>query len=44
MHSIHLLIILAPLFAAIVVGFFGHRIGRAGAHWLTILAIGISFI
>ena len=44
MHSIHLLIILAPLFAAIVVGFFGHRIGRAGSHWLTILAIGISFI
>ena len=44
MHSIHLLIILAPLLAAVVVGFFGHRIGRAGSHWLTILAVGISFV
>ena len=44
MHSIHLLIILAPLLAAVVVGFFGHRIGRAGSHWLTILGVGISFV
>ena len=44
MHSIHLLIILAPLLAAVVVGFFGHRIGRARSHWLTILGVGISFV
>ena len=44
MHGIHLTIVLAPLFAAIVVGLFGRQIGRASAHWLTILAVGLSFV
>ena len=44
MHGIHLTIVLAPLFAAIVVGLFGRQIGRANAHWLTILAVGLSFV
>ena len=44
MHSIHLTIVLAPLFAAIVAGLFGRQIGRAGAHWITILAVGLSFV
>ncbi|MEX1265282.1 MAG: hypothetical protein WEA08_00065, partial [Woeseia sp.] len=44
MHSIHLTIVLAPLLAAVVAGLFGRRIGRAGAHWLTILAVGLSFL
>ncbi|MBT8084733.1 MAG: NADH-quinone oxidoreductase subunit L [Woeseia sp.] len=42
MHSIHLTIVLAPLFAAIVAGLFGRQIGRAGSHWITILAVGLS--
>jgi NADH-quinone oxidoreductase subunit L len=42
MHGIHLTIVLAPLFAAIVAGLFGRQIGRVGAHWLTILAVGLS--
>ncbi|MGB5245890.1 MAG: proton-conducting transporter membrane subunit, partial [Woeseia sp.] len=42
MHSIHLTIVLAPLLAAIVAGLFGRQIGRAGAHWITILAVGLS--
>ncbi len=42
MHSTHLTIVLAPLFAAIVAGLFGRQIGRAGAHWVTILAVGLS--
>ncbi|NNF16516.1 MAG: NADH-quinone oxidoreductase subunit L [Gammaproteobacteria bacterium] len=41
--NIHLLIILAPLIAAIVAGLFGQRIGRAGAHWLCIGGVGLSF-
>ncbi|NNF17260.1 MAG: NADH-quinone oxidoreductase subunit L, partial [Gammaproteobacteria bacterium] len=41
--NIHLLIILAPLIAAIVAGLFGQRIGRAGAHWLCIGGVGVSF-
>ena len=44
MHGIHLTIVLAPLVAAIVAGLFGKQIGRAGAHWITILAVGLSFL
>jgi NADH-quinone oxidoreductase subunit L len=44
MHNVHLAIVLAPLFAAIVAGLFGRQIGRAGAHWITILAVGVSFL
>jgi len=43
-HGIHLTIVLAPLVAAIIAGLFGRRIGRAGAHWITILAVGLSFV
>ena len=44
MHSLHLTIVLAPLFAAIVAGLFGRQIGRAGAHWITNIAVGLSFV
>ena len=44
MHGIHLTIVLAPLAAAIIAGLFGQKIGRAGAHWITILAVGLSFV
>jgi NADH-quinone oxidoreductase subunit L len=42
MYHYYLTIVLAPLAAAIVAGLFGSRIGRAGAHWVTILAVGLS--
>ena len=42
MENIYLTIVLAPLLAAIVAGLFGRQIGRAGAHWLTILAVALS--
>ena len=42
MENIYLTIVLAPLLAAIVAGLFGRQIGRAGAHWVTILAVGLS--
>jgi len=38
----YLTIVLAPLAAAVIAGLFGNRIGRAGAHWITILAVGLS--
>ena len=41
MNSIHLTIVLAPLAAAIIAGLFGRQIGRAGAHWITIFAVGL---
>jgi len=43
-HGIHLTIVLAPLLAAVVAGLFGRQIGRAGAHWITVLAVGLSFV
>ena len=43
-YSIHLAIVLLPLLAAMVAGLFGSRIGRGAAHWITILAVGSSFL
>jgi len=42
MENVYLTIVLAPLSGAIVAGFFGGRIGRAGAHWVTTLGVGVS--
>jgi len=44
MYNYYLTIVLAPLLAAIVTGLFGHKIGRSGAHWITNVAVGISFV
>ncbi|RNF85483.1 NADH-quinone oxidoreductase subunit L [Montanilutibacter psychrotolerans] len=40
--SVLLAVVLAPLLGAIVAGFFGRRVGRAGAHTITILGVAIS--
>ena len=40
--TILLTIVLAPLFGAIVAGLFGRRIGRAGAHTVTIAGVALS--
>ena len=42
MYPYYLIIVLAPLLAAVVAGLFGKQIGRAGAHWITILGVGVS--
>jgi len=42
MEKIYLLIVLAPLFGAIVAGLFGGRIGRTAAHWVTSTGVGLS--
>jgi NADH-quinone oxidoreductase subunit L len=44
MENLYLAIPLASLFGAIVAGFFGAQIGRKGAHTVTILGVGMSFI
>ncbi len=44
MGNLYLAIPLASLFGAIVAGFFGAQIGRKGAHTVTILGVGTSFI
>jgi NADH-quinone oxidoreductase subunit L len=42
-EAIYLTIVLAPLAAALIAGLAGQRIGRAGAHWVTIIGVAISF-
>src|SRR4051812_14951085 len=43
MKTLYLVVPLAPLAGAIVAGLFGRSIGRAGAHWVTILSVLVSF-
>src|SRR5690349_24764907 len=40
--NVLLAIALAPLFGAIVAGFFGRQIGRVGAHTVTIAGVAVS--
>ncbi len=42
MANTYLTIVLAPLVGSIIAGFFGGRIGRAGAHWASIIGVGIA--
>jgi NADH-quinone oxidoreductase subunit L len=44
MQGIYLTIALAPLVAAVIAGLFGKTIGKAGAHRITILGVGISCV
>jgi NADH-quinone oxidoreductase subunit L len=44
MNVLYLVIPLAPLAGSLVAGLFGRAIGRAGAHWVTILGVTISFV
>ena len=44
MKALYLLVPLAPLAGAIVAGLGGRAIGRAGAHWVTILSVLASFL
>ena len=44
MKSIYLAIILAPLIGSLIAGLLGKKIGRNGAHWVTIAGVAISFI
>ncbi|HIE53567.1 MAG TPA: NADH-quinone oxidoreductase subunit L, partial [Chromatiaceae bacterium] len=44
MHNIYLALVLAPLAGSIVAGLFRNQIGRAGAHWVTIIGVLVSFV
>ena len=44
MKELCLVIVLAPLLAALVAGLFGRLVGRSGAHWVTTLSVGLSFV
>src|SRR5574340_965338 len=44
MQKLYLLVPLAPLVGATIAGLFGWLIGRAGAHWVTIIGVAVSFL
>jgi NADH-quinone oxidoreductase subunit L len=44
LNALCLTVVLAPLFGAIMAGFFGKKIGQVGASSLTILGVGTAFI
>ena len=44
MKTLYLLVPLAPLVGAILAGFFGRILGRAGAHTITSLGVAVSFV
>ena len=44
MPTVYLLMVLAPLLGAVIAGLFGKQVGRAGAHWVTIAGVAISFV
>src|SRR6202171_2773294 len=44
MQAIYLTIAFAPLASAVIAGLFGRSIGKAGAHGISILGVGISCV
>src|SRR5205809_3011000 len=44
MQQLYLLVPLAPLVGAIVVGLWGPKLGRAASHWICILGVAVSFV
>ncbi|HKJ76231.1 MAG TPA: NADH-quinone oxidoreductase subunit L [Gammaproteobacteria bacterium] len=44
MQKLNLAIVLAPLIGAVLAGLFGGSLGRKGAHRVTILGVGVSFV
>ncbi len=42
MPHVYLWIALLPLVGSIIAGLFGKTIGRSGAHWVTIIGVGLS--
>jgi NADH-quinone oxidoreductase subunit L len=39
-----LILVLAPLVGCLIAGLFRHQVGRAGAHRITILGVGVSLL
>ncbi len=44
MQDTLLTIVLAPLLGALIAGLFGKQIGRRGAHWVTIIGVGLACV
>jgi|KBSSwiStaDraftv2_1062776.scaffolds.fasta_scaffold07825_4 NADH-quinone oxidoreductase subunit L len=44
MQQLYLVVPMVPLVASIVVGLWGNKMPRAASHWITIIAVAISFV
>lgn len=44
MQTIYLWIVLAPLIGSVIAGLLGKKVGRSGAHWVTIIGVAISCV
>ncbi|GAB6069891.1 NADH-quinone oxidoreductase subunit L [Thiomicrorhabdus hydrogeniphila] len=44
LHTILIVILLAPLVGSAIAGLFGRQVGRKGAHFATIIGVGISTV
>ncbi len=44
MQTVYTIAAFAPLFGAVLAGFFGQQIGRVGAHSVTIAGVAVSFV
>jgi NADH-quinone oxidoreductase subunit L len=44
MESVYLWTALSPLIGSVIAGLFGKKIGRAGAHWVTIIGVAVAFL
>jgi len=44
MQQLYLLVPLAPLVGAVVVGLFGPRLGKSASHWLCILGVAVATV
>ncbi|MEO8303930.1 MAG: NADH-quinone oxidoreductase subunit L [Betaproteobacteria bacterium] len=44
MRNLYLLVPLAPLAGAVIVGLFGPKLGRTVSHWLCIAGVAVSFL
>ena len=44
MQNVYLWVVLAPLIGSIIAGLFGKQIGRAGAHWVTIIGVAVAWL
>ena len=42
--TLYLIIALVPLAGSLIAGLFGNKIGRAGAHTVTILGVAVSAV
>jgi len=42
--TLYLLVPMAPLLGAVVVGLFGGKLGRAASHWLCILGVAVALV